>query len=39
VIEVGRKIELAVHYQDATVNLHNRMYGVRNGQIEENFPD
>lgn len=34
-IEAGRKIELWVHYSDATVNLHNRMYGVRNGEVEE----
>jgi D-serine deaminase-like pyridoxal phosphate-dependent protein len=34
---VGKKIEVWVQYSDATVNLHSRMYGVRNGQIEEIF--
>jgi len=34
-VEVGDKIELWVHYSDATVNLHDRMYGVRDGQVEE----
>jgi D-serine deaminase-like pyridoxal phosphate-dependent protein len=36
-LDVGRRIELWVHYQDATVNLHNRMYGVRNGEVEGIF--
>ena len=36
-LEVGQKIELWVHYGDATVNLHSSMYGVRNGHIEEIF--
>jgi D-serine deaminase-like pyridoxal phosphate-dependent protein len=36
-IEVGRKLEVWVKYSDATVNLHSRMYGVRNGQVEEVF--
>src|SRR5579872_4930614 len=31
--EVGDLIELWVHYSDATVNLHDRIYGVRNGQV------
>ncbi len=34
-IHVGQKIELWVHYSDATVNLHQQMYGVRNGEVEE----
>ena len=34
---VGKKIEVWVQYSDATVNLHSRMYGVRNGQVEEVF--
>lgn len=34
-LEPGMKLELWVHYSDATVNLHNRMYGVRNGEVEE----
>lgn len=36
-IEVGEKIEIWVHYSDATVNLHSRLYGVRNGEVEEVF--
>lgn len=36
-IEVGKKIELWVEYSDASVNLHSRMYGVRNGEVEEVF--
>ena len=36
-LEIGQKIELWVHYSDATVNLHHRMYGVRNGQVEDVF--
>lgn len=36
-LDVGRKVELWVHYSDATVNLHHRMYGVRNGVVEEVF--
>ena len=34
----GQKVEVWVHYSDATVNLHSRMYGVRNGELEEIFP-
>ena len=37
-LEVGQKLELWVHYGDATVNLHSSLYGVRHGQIEEIFP-
>lgn len=33
--EVGETLELQVHYSDATVNLHDRMYGVRRGVVEE----
>ena len=36
-IEIGQKIELWVHYSDATVNLHSSLYGVRHGQVEEVF--
>ncbi len=36
-IEVGKKIEAWVEYSDATVNLHSRMHGVRNGKVEEVF--
>ena len=36
-LELGQKVELWVHYSDATVNLHHRMYGVRNGVVETIF--
>ena len=36
-IEVGEKIELAVRYHDGTVHLHQQMYGMRKGIIEEVF--
>ena len=36
-LSVGQKIELWVHYSDATVNLHSTLYGVRHGQVEEIF--
>lgn len=36
-LEVGQRIELWVHYSDATVNLHSSLYGVRHGQVEEVF--
>lgn len=35
--EVGDKIEIWVHYSGATVNLHGRMCGIRDGQVEEIF--
>lgn len=34
-VEVGDVIEIWVYYSDATVNLHERMYGIRNGEVEE----
>lgn len=34
----GEKVEIWVHYSDATVNLHSKMYGVRHGELEEVFP-
>ena len=34
-VEVGDTLEIWVHYSDATVNLHERMYGIRNGAVEE----
>lgn len=37
-VEVGKKLEIWVQYSDATVGLHSRMYGVRNGEVEEVFP-
>lgn len=36
-VEVGDKIEIAVHYHDGTINLHRRMYGIRNGAVERVF--
>jgi len=36
-VDVGDKIEIAVHYHDGTINLHKRMYGVRNGEVERIF--
>jgi D-serine deaminase-like pyridoxal phosphate-dependent protein len=36
-VDVGDKIEIAVHYHDGTINLHQRMYGVRNGEVERIF--
>ena len=36
-VEVGDKIEIAVHYHDGTINLHKQMYGVRNGEVEQVF--
>jgi D-serine deaminase-like pyridoxal phosphate-dependent protein len=37
VLTPGQKAEVWVHYSDATVNLHSKMYGVRNGELEETF--
>jgi len=34
-VEVGDKIEVAVSYHDGTVHLHQQMYGVRKGLVEE----
>lgn len=36
-VEVGDKIEIAVHYHDGTMQLHRRMYGIRNGMVEKAF--
>ena len=36
-ISIGDRIEIWVRYSDATVNLHDRMYGVRNGTVEKIF--
>jgi D-serine deaminase-like pyridoxal phosphate-dependent protein len=38
VLTPGQKLEVWVHYSDATVNLHSIMYGVRHGELEEIFP-
>lgn len=34
-VQVGDRIEMWVHYSDATVNLHEQIYGIRNGLVEE----
>jgi D-serine deaminase-like pyridoxal phosphate-dependent protein len=34
---LGDQIEIWAHYGDATVNLHDRIYGIRNGAVEEIF--
>ena len=34
-VDVGDTIELWAHYSDATVNLHERMYGIRSGKVEQ----
>jgi D-serine deaminase-like pyridoxal phosphate-dependent protein len=36
-VEVGDKIEVCVHYHDGTVQLHQHMYGIRDGMVEELF--
>lgn len=36
-LNIGDKVEVWVQYHDGTVNLHHRMYGIRNGQVEEVF--
>lgn len=36
-IEVGDKIEIAVHYHDGTIQLHYKMYGIRDGKVERVF--
>jgi D-serine deaminase-like pyridoxal phosphate-dependent protein len=35
--EVGEKVQIRVHYHDGTVHLHQEMYGIRNGAVEEIF--
>ena len=36
-VKVGDRIEVWVRYSDATINLHERMYGVRDGHVDEVF--
>jgi D-serine deaminase-like pyridoxal phosphate-dependent protein len=36
-VEVGDTLEILVQYHDGTINLHDRMFGVRNGIVEEVF--
>lgn len=33
-VEVGDLIEIAVHYHDGTIQLHHKMYGIRDGKVE-----
>jgi D-serine deaminase-like pyridoxal phosphate-dependent protein len=35
--QVGDQLELWAHYSDATASLHRRMFGVRDGRVEETF--
>jgi D-serine deaminase-like pyridoxal phosphate-dependent protein len=35
--QIGDQLELWAHYSDATVNLHRRMFGMRDRQVEETF--
>ena len=37
-VKVGDKVEWHVGYTDATVVLHETMYGVRNGIVEVEWP-
>jgi D-serine deaminase-like pyridoxal phosphate-dependent protein len=37
-LAVGDKIEFIVGYSDTTTMLHDEIYGVRNGQVEEIWP-
>src|SRR5262245_14538286 len=36
-VDVGDRVEIWVHYSDPTVRLHDRMYGIRNGNVEEEW--
>ncbi len=36
-VEVGDKIELAVQYHDGTIQLHQKMFGIRDGRVERVF--
>ena len=33
-VQVGDRIEMWVHYSDATVSLHERIYAMRGGRVE-----
>ena len=35
--QVGDQLEIWAHYCDCTVNLHSRMFGLRDGRVEEMF--
>jgi D-serine deaminase-like pyridoxal phosphate-dependent protein len=34
-IEVGDKLEMSVHFLDQTLGLHDHLYGIRRGEVEE----
>jgi D-serine deaminase-like pyridoxal phosphate-dependent protein len=36
-VEVGDQIEIAVQYHDGTIHLHDRMYGIRDGEVAQVF--
>ena len=36
-VEIGDRIEMWVRYSDGTMNLHDRLYGVRSGEVEQVF--
>jgi D-serine deaminase-like pyridoxal phosphate-dependent protein len=36
-LTIGDRVELWVYYSDGTINLHQKMYGVRQGTVEEVF--
>ncbi len=36
--EAGMRVELSIHYSDATMHLHRRIYAIRNGVVEEVLP-
>jgi D-serine deaminase-like pyridoxal phosphate-dependent protein len=36
-VQVGDRVEMCVHYSDATVNLHDRIYGMRGAAVEQVF--
>jgi D-serine deaminase-like pyridoxal phosphate-dependent protein len=37
-VSVGDTMEIWVHYLDGTVSLHDRMFGIRNGVVDDVFP-
>ncbi len=36
-VRVGDKIEISVHYHDGTMQLHRRLYGIRDERVEQIF--
>ena len=37
-VEVGDSIEIAVQYHDGTIQLHSKLFGVRNGKSRKSSP-